>query len=364
MKKKEYWYWLCNIEGIGLRTVEKLLLRYQTPEKIFLEKEARIKENDILKPKAYHNFVESKKNIKKYLDEYHRLKLRGIKFITIEDPEYPNRLKNIETKPLCLYVKGEVPDETKPSAAIIGARNCTNYGREMSRWFGAELAKAGIQIVSGMALGIDGAGQEGAILGGGKTFGILGSGVDVCYPKSHWNLYHDIMNQGGVLSEQPPGSPPLASHFPMRNRIISGLSDCIIVMEAKKKSGSLITVELALEQGKDIFALPGRVTDAQSEGCNGLIKEGAQILSSPGDILEFFQLNIGNPNEKLENICISLAQAEKVLYSCLNLEAKHLEQIAQEAGVDLHDAINTLMSLEQKGFIRQTAGNYYSIKYI
>lgn len=364
MKQNEYWYWLCNIEGIGTKTIEKLLLRYQTPEKIYTIKEKLVEETNILNTKAYYNFVESKKNIKKYLNEYHSLASQRIKFITIEDNEYPKRLKNIDNKPLCLYVKGELPDENKPSAAIIGARNCTNYGREMSRWFGAELAKYGIQIISGMALGIDGAGQQGAILAAGKTFGVLGSGVDICYPKSHWNLYHEIVNHGGVLSEQPPGTSPLAAYFPMRNRIISGLSDCVIVMEAKKRSGSLITVEFSLDQGKEIFALPGRVTDAQSEGCHALIKEGAQILTSPADVLEFFQINSENTIEKLEKICISLAQAEKVLYSCLNLEPKHLEIIAQEAKVDLHDAINTLMGLEQKGFVRQTAGNYYSIKYI
>ena len=163
----------------------------------------------------------------------------------------------------------------------MGARSCTPYGEKYALEYGKKLAECGIQVISGLARGVDGIGQRGALLGGGKTFAVLGSGVDVCYPKNHMGLYLDILEQeGGILSELPPGTPPLPQHFPRRNRIISALSDIVLVMEARERSGSLITADLALEQGKDVYALPGPVNSSLSQGCNRLIFQGAGILLS------------------------------------------------------------------------------------
>lgn len=205
------------------------------------------------------------------------------------DAAYPSALMQIRNAPKKLYVRGELPSEHLPAVAIIGARGCSCYGREMAAWFAKELALAGVQIISGMARGVDGTAQMAALQAGGKSFGVLGCGTDVCYPKENYRLYEQLLEKGGVLSEHPLGTPPIAGHFPGRNRIISALSDCVLVIEAKEKSGSLITVDFALEQGKDVYALPGRLTDALSGGCNRLLCQGAGLAAKPDFILEMLE---------------------------------------------------------------------------
>jgi len=362
MNNKYYWFWLSNIDGIGPRKIKKLIDIFKTPVELFKAREGLIQDSGVLSQKDFQAFLLSKANIGKIIQVYNNLEKQRIQFITVEDENYPKRLLPLYDKPYGLYVKGKIPDEDRPTAAIVGSRNCTNYGWEMAKYFGSELAKAGIQIISGMARGVDGAGQRGAVSSGGDTYGILGSGVDVCYPRENRKLYEDIQLTGGILSEQPEKTPPLARNFPMRNRLISGLSDCVIIIEAKKKSGSLITIDLALEQGKEVFALPGRLTDELSAGCNELIRHGAGILTSPEDILDFFgfkSMTTKNFNEKDISV---LATEEKVLYSCLDLEPKHIEIIANETGIELQAAIVNLLELENKGMVRQTAGSYFSIK--
>ncbi len=200
-------------------------------------------------------------------------------YISSEDPRYPDRLRQLPGMPRGLYVRGALPDSA-PSVAIVGARKCTVYGHKQAYAFGRYLASKGVQIISGMALGVDGYAQEGALDAGGKTFAVLGCGVDYCYPRSNRPLYDRIPNQGGILSELPEGTEPYARFFPARNRIISALSDLVLVIEAAEKSGSLITADYALEQGRTVYALPGRVGDRLSDGCNRLIYQGAGIAYS------------------------------------------------------------------------------------
>ena len=186
-----------------------------------------------------------------------------------------------------IYVRGRLPAEGKPSAAIVGARACSAYGRAQARNYARALSAAGVQIISGLASGIDAAAHEGALEGGTETFAVLGCGVNICYPKENYPLMRKILNnKGGVLSEFLPGDPPLAWHFPKRNRIISALADLVLVVEAREKSGSLITADYALEQGKSVYALPGRVTDPLSRGCNLLIAQGAGVAVDPESLLE------------------------------------------------------------------------------
>ena len=201
------------------------------------------------------------------------------------DAEYPQRLKNISGRPRNLYVLGRLPEENRLSVAIIGARDCSEYGKYVARELGTVLGGSGIAVISGMARGIDGISQEAALNAGGSSFGVLGCGVDVCYPKENRQLYERLKLSGGILSEYPPGSPALACHFPPRNRIVSGLADVIVVIEARVKSGTLITVDMALEQGREVYVVPGRVTDRLSDGCNRLIKQGAGILLSQEELL-------------------------------------------------------------------------------
>lgn len=218
--------------------------------------------------------------------QYEEAMEQGIRFVPYYAKEYPRKLSGLDGMPYALYVKGKLPDEERPAVAIVGARRCTPYGEEMAIVFAEKLALAGVQIISGMANGIDGAAQRAAIGAGGQSFGVLGCGIDVCYPRENKGLYGDLQVHGGIMSEQPMGAPPLREYFPARNRIISGLSDLVLVMEAKERSGSLITADLALEQGKDIYALPGPVTSELSRGCHALIRQGAGILISPEMLLE------------------------------------------------------------------------------
>ena len=210
----------------------------------------------------------------------------NIIYISRKSDRYPMRFEALPHMPDGIYVKGDIPDDDIPSVAIVGARMCSRYGRNTAFLFGKKLAERGVQVISGMALGIDGAAQEGALSGGGRTFAVLGCGVDICYPRSNHSLYEQIPNHGGILSELSPGTQPYAYNFPMRNRLISALADIVVVVEARKKSGSLITVDYALEQGKSVYAVPGRVGDALSDGCNYLIAQGAGIAWSVEALVE------------------------------------------------------------------------------
>lgn len=252
-RKEEIWYdywWFC-VHGISNR--KKILLGEQglTGKDLFYIEEIMNK-TDVgkwLTEEERKNLKESRKE-KDWKQEYARQLERGIRIVTRFDSEYPDRLKALKGMPFGLTVKGKLPKEETLSVAIVGARNCSHYGEIMTLRFAEKLAACGVQIVSGMARGIDGAAHRGALNVKGDTFAVLGCGVDVCYPKEHRGLYKDIQTEGGLLSEYPPGTVPFASNFPARNRILSGLSDVVLVMEAKEKSGSLITADMALEQAR------------------------------------------------------------------------------------------------------------------
>ncbi|MCI9674986.1 MAG: DNA-protecting protein DprA [Lachnospiraceae bacterium] len=207
-------------------------------------------------------------------------------FITPFEKEYPDKLKNIPDAPAGLYVRGKVPAESEITVAVVGARDCSEYGRYVAEELGSFLGKSGVTVVSGMARGIDGISQWAALEAGGTSIGILGCGVDICYPARNRALFDRLSEQGTIISEYPPGTPPRPMNFPARNRIVSGLADAVVVIEARCRSGTLITVDMALEQGKEVFVVPGRVTDRLSDGCNRLIKQGAAIMLSPEELLE------------------------------------------------------------------------------
>lgn len=210
----------------------------------------------------------------------------GIRMLRLQDEEYPERLREIPHPPKELYALGEIPKERTPTVAIIGARDCSEYGSYVAAVLGAAMGHSGVQVVSGMARGIDGIGQEAALDAGGSAYAVLGCGVDVCYPAKNRPLYDRLQTGGGILSEYPPGTPPLPGYFPARNRIVSGLADAVVVVEAREKSGTLITVDMALEQGREVYVVPGRVTDPLSKGCNRLMKLGAGILLNTEDFVE------------------------------------------------------------------------------
>lgn len=360
--EKQYLYWLCHTPGMGAVSIRKLGEYFTSFERIYQTEEKELQECRLLKARQIDAIQQSKRKFSILQEEYTKLEEQQIRFLTPLDEEYPKRLRNIYDPPMGLYVKGTLPDDGKPSVAIVGARGCSAYGEQLAEIFAQELAKEGVQIISGLAMGIDGAAHRGALKVNRPTFGILGCGINICYPSAHYGLYEQMVHQGGVLSEFALGQKPDAFHFPMRNRIISGLSDAILVVEAKEKSGSLITAEIGLEQGKEIFAVPGRVTDALSSGCNHLIQQGAQVAISPADLLEY----LGVKHEKKlilheKNVNV-LAKKEKMVYSCLDFKPKHIEEILSQTGLSIGECMSSLMELELGGYAFRFANHYYGKK--
>ncbi len=353
----KYEYWFANIKGIGNKTKEQIRSEVKTAEELYNIEETALKKMEIPKETA-HKILQSVKEWKLEA-EYQKLIDKRVKFYTIFDEAYPSSLKEISAPPYALYVRGKLPDEDKISVAIVGARECTTYGEIMARQYAETLANAGVQIVSGMARGIDGISQKSALGVGGDSYAVLGSGVDLCYPREHYALYTELQKQGGVISEQPLGMQPLPQFFPARNRIISGLSDVVIVIEAKEKSGSLITADMALEQGKDVYALPGPSNSILSKGCHNLIRQGAGILLSPKELLE--ELGIFH-KKKMKNATeneILLESPEKLVYSCLDFYPKSMNQIIEETGLTISALMQIVINLEWKGFIKEVSKNYY-----
>lgn len=283
MSGKMYRFWVHNLPGAGDKTIQKLLARFGEEEEIYRAAPGELKE--VLGEKRALAVTEFRK-VFPLEKAYEQMVARNISFYTARDGEYPSRLKSLSPPPYGIYCLGKLPEKESPAAAVIGARECSEYGSYMAKAFAAGLAKAGVSIISGMARGIDGTGQQAALAGGGKTYAVLGCGVDICYPASNRKLYEEILEkEGGVLSVFPPGTKPLKGRFPERNRIVAGLSDLVLVVEARQKSGTWITVDMALEQGKNVYAVPGRLTDRLSDGCNLLIRQGAGIALSPEDMI-------------------------------------------------------------------------------
>ncbi len=302
-------------------------------------------------------------------EEYRRWQEAGIRFVTLLEQDYPQKLRQIYDPPFALYIRGKLPDEDRKSAAVIGARACTGYGIQQGRRIARELATQGIQIISGLAYGIDSEGHWGALESGvkGATYAILGCGVDLCYPPEHEKLARRILeNGGGLISEFPMGTIPRPKHFPMRNRIISGLSDCILVIEARKRSGSLITVDQALEQGREIFALPGRVGDSLSEGCLHLIRNGANVLLGSGDVMEYlypYKKESGdNELDQPKNSPLYVSGKKNAVYSCLDYIGKTVEDIMEITGLSLSEVRMELLELLLEGQIKETGKGYYSVE--
>ena len=245
-------------------------------------------EKDLIKLKSIKETVLKEENELKEKAKifYAELIRKDIHWTHLSKKNYPMRLKNIGDPPLMFFYKGKLPDEERPSVAIVGARECSPYGEKTAKMFARELSSAGVQIISGMARGVDGISQRASISVGGNTFGVLGCGVDVVYPEDNKDLFEDILRDGGIISEFNPGTEPIRTYFPSRNRIISGLSDIVLVVEARKRSGTYITVTSALDQGREVFAVPGRITDALSDGCNNLIVAGAEIAFNSEAIIQ------------------------------------------------------------------------------
>lgn len=353
-----FWYWLTNLSGIGNVKLRKLLDTFETPEQIYKAQKEDIQTIDKITKRDVETILEGSRNSQLY-KEYLAMKKAKIGMVPITDEGYPMLLKTIYDAPICLYYKGQLPQPKETAVAIVGSRSCSEYGRKTAVEIGKILGKAGVLVVSGMAVGIDLAAHEGALIAGGNTVAVLGCGVDICYPAMAKPIYEQICKKGCVISEYPPGMKPTPGQFPMRNRIISGMSNLVVVVEARKKSGSLITVDQALEQNREVLAVPGRIGDALSEGCNNLIQMGAGIVTQPEDILN--TLEMLNPdfakNVKKKNFI--LAPEEEMVYSELDLIPKSLEELLENYEGNSAKYTEILMRLVLKGAAKETSLGYY-----
>lgn len=361
MTELEYWLYLAHVQGLESRRIAMLLQIFDDPSEVFKAKREYLEQVMFLE--EYHiNQLVNGRSID-YSAELERFKNDGIKFVTINDSIYPEKLRNIPDSPYFLFYKGELPDNNKPSVAIIGSRKCSPYGLEVGRSFAKALSECGVEIISGMAAGVDGCSHRGALEAKAKTYGVLGCGVDVCFPAENRDIYMAMQNQGGVISEYYPGQQPLPYYFPLRNRIISGLSDCVLVVEARRKSGTSITVGQALEQGREVFAIPGRIGDHISDGCNEMIKNGARIATEPADILEElksqYEMLLADEKKKKSRKIVFDNELEKKVYEALDIKARHLSEVAEICKIPAEQLSVILVGLELKDYVSEVGKNMY-----
>jgi DNA processing protein len=279
--------------------------------------------------------------------------------ITYHDSRYPEILKTIADPPAILYLRGSLPEG--PALAVVGARKASEQGRRLTRKLCRELAEAGLTIISGLARGIDTAAHRGALAGGGRTVAILGCGIDQIYPPENRELSLQIIDNGAILSEYPPGTEPLAGHFPARNRLISGLSCGVLVIEAAAGSGSLITVDFALEQGREVFSVPGGPLSATSAGTNKLLKDGAHLVTETADILDVLRpgQTLDRSLQFLDTLPAGLQEREKKLFKSLTFEPLHIDELSRKSALTPMEVSDILLHLELAGWVEQLPGARY-----
>jgi DNA processing protein len=365
MTEKDALLILNGVPDLGPVRIKKLIQYFGSGEKILNASSAMLAEVEGIGRKI----AESILSWEKYFDlskEYKLLEDSKVKFITIDDPEYPALLKEIYDPPIVLYVKGNLEECDQNAIAIVGARDASYYGINTARRFARELASRGITIVSGCARGVDTAAHTGALQGSGRTIAVFGCGLDKMYPPENAELAGQIALNGAVLSEFPVGTLPVKQNFPRRNRIISGLCHGVIVVEAGKNSGSLITARLAAEQGREVFSVPGRIDAVTSQGTNVLIKNGAKPVFDIDDILEEFVEKINtdkkekqiSKNDKQPKVC-GLSVSEEKIFASLNEEPYTVDEIVNVSSVSINDVWSNLVNLELKGLVKRLPGSRF-----
>lgn len=353
--------WLNSL-GIASSKIEEIKLWLGDLTLFWTLSSSVIRNSKILKEDLIAKLLEHR-NLEFLNDILLKIKNNNINVVTALEDDYPERLKNIPNKPAILYCRGTLNMEDNLAIAIVGSRKATAYGKWACERFTKELAEMGITIVSGLATGIDTYAHKMALETGGRTIGVLGNGLDIIYPKNNQRLYKEVAENGCVLSEFPLGTDPFYYNFPQRNRIISGLSLGIIVVEAKEKSGSLITAHHGLDQGKDVFAVPGNINSIYSGGTNKLIKDGATPLLSIDDILEeIYELQIKFEDRKKTKISFSeLSEDEEKIIKIILDGPVHSDIISIKTGLDISMVISILTGLELKGIIKELSSRIFTI---
>ncbi len=369
--KLKYWIALKSIDGIGNVNFGALVDQFGSLPAVFAASSHDLKEiKGISSPLA--SAIAGFKDWDKVNRELDILDKQKISIISYEDEFYPQKLLNIYDRPPFIYVLGSLKKDDI-NIAIVGSRIASTYGKYTTEKISRELALRGITVVSGMARGIDSAAHRGAITAHGRTVAILGSGLDVIYPPENEKLFAGIVENGAVISEFPLGTPPRSTNFPARNRIISGMSYGVVIVEAGEKSGSLITARLALEQGREVFAVPGSIDSAGSRGTNKLIKQGAKLIENTDDILEEILPQIERtpvlktpfisiPEEKSVIISESLNDTEQKIIGYVSQKRMHIDDLISSTGLTSAEILSSLTKMELKGMIQQYPGKFFSLK--
>lgn len=365
MDTSEYYDWLrlVSVKGLGSETIQKLLTKYSHPARIFKASKDELEELSFIPRKVVENIIHF--NQQEYVErQLQLLEKHHVQLISILDDEYPRLLKYTYNPPVLLYIKGELQSEDDLSFAVVGTRKPTQYGKIAVRRIVPKLSLAGFTIISGLAYGIDAAAHEEALQTGGRTIAVFGTGLDIIYPTPNRKLAERVLTNGAIISEIPLGEKIEAWNFANRNRIISGLSKGTLVVEGKRTSGALLTAKYALEQNRDIYAIPGNINSPLSEGPNYLIKIGAKIVSCPEDILEEYQLtlNLTNDHEKQdEKPKVKLSREEELIFKLLMKNEKNLslDRMVELTGDNPSKLSSILLQMEFKGLIKRGAQNRY-----
>ncbi|MDR5684152.1 MAG: DNA-processing protein DprA [Armatimonadota bacterium] len=343
--EQDAWLLLNAVTGLSLRRKHALVARTGDPRAVLALSDDRLAE--LCGPKAASKIAAARTHTADALRaQAQRL---GLRILTLADTDYPDCLRTIVDPPLAVYVRGQVPPD--PRVGVVGTRRPSHEGEEVAFGIGRDLAQAGVCVVSGLARGIDAAAHRGALEASGPTIAVLACGLDQVYPPEHRDLADRIAHRGGLISEHPPGTPPLPHHFPARNRIVSGLARAVVVVEARLRSGALITADFALEQGREVFAVPGSVLNPRSRGPHRLLRDGAHLAESADDVLEL----LGIP---LPARSAPLSADDRALLDVLS-QPRHPDEIAGSCPGGAAALGALLTSLELRGAVRRLAGGRY-----
>jgi len=357
------WLALARVKGLGAVSFKKLTTRFVDPTAAFSAARTELEQVEGLHRDAIDGIV-AFSDWAEIDEEIERARDAGIAIVPFTNPNYPARLRTIADPPPFLYVKGNILTDDDKAVAIVGSRSASEYGRRVARDLARGLVSLGFTVVSGMARGIDGSAHESALQAGGRTIAVLGSGVERAYPAEHETLYRRIGENGAVLSELPIGTRPLAFNFPARNRLISGLSLGVVVVEATEKSGSLITATLAVEQGREVFAVPGEVGSSRSRGAHRLIRQGAKLVESVDDIIEEIAPQLldrtGSATQRAPRVLPQNASdATRTIFALLQENTLQVDQVIERTGMSAAQVLETLLDLELQGLLRQLPGKIY-----
>jgi DNA processing protein len=356
MASHKYWIGFNIVPSIGPAKVRALLDRFGDLETAWHADERSLRDAG-LDRKAIGNLQRARADLD--LDaQMARIEREGVHVLTWEDTDYPPLLREIYGPPPVIYVRGTLLPEDQWAVAVVGTRRATAYGKQAARILSRDLAQNGVTVVSGLARGIDTEAHRGALEGGGRTIAVMGCGLDRVYPPEHRRLAHTIAEHGALVSDYSLGTPPDGRNFPPRNRIISGLSQGVLVVEAGAKSGALITVDFAVDQGREVFAVPGNMTSRSSAGCNRLIQNGAKMVLSVQDVLE--ELNMTMLEQQAEvRAVVPDNKTEARLLELVSDQPLHIDEICRQSELPIHEVSGALTMMELKGLVRQVGGMQY-----